>query len=111
MKGKAENPDQSKQKLKVLDVFCSKTLIIMAKSPKSWYIFLGGDPYAVASYRLVPQKPWCTNGRNLCGIFANGSGLQPDTLSEKVKDAIAAGLATGISQPSGAVTPTVVLKS
>lgn len=83
----------------------------MAKSPKSWYVFLGGDPYAPVSYRLVPDKPWCTNGRNLCAIYANGTGLQPTTLSEKMRDVIAVALATGVSQPLGAVVPIVLLKN
>jgi hypothetical protein len=78
---------------------------------KHWYVYLYGHPFNPENYQLVHTKPWCSNGRNLCAIYADGYEDQPFEFSNKLKTQIANALALGTSQPSDANSPVVLLKN
>jgi len=50
---------------------------------KFWYAYNNvGDPFDASSYAKfnLPNKPSCTNGKNICAIYASGStvNISPD---------------------------------
>ncbi|PWG80214.1 hypothetical protein DDR33_13555 [Pararcticibacter amylolyticus] len=67
---------------------------------RAWYSYLGGNPEVPGSYRYVAFRPNCRTGFNLCAIYAIYGGTRPASISDNLKDYIAAGLSSGVPEPS-----------
>jgi hypothetical protein len=78
--------------------------------PRAWYIFNGATnadaQYAAGNYRLISHstRPACINGIQVCAVSAAYPGdvapINPIApLSANIKQYIADGLATQVSQP------------
>jgi hypothetical protein len=77
---------------------------------KHWYVYLYGHPLNPESYQLVTVKPRCSNGTNLCAIYADGYEDQPFEFSNKLKMHIANAIALGEAQPYDSEWPVVLLR-
>ncbi|MCX2477777.1 hypothetical protein OQY15_01670 [Pedobacter sp. MC2016-15] len=67
---------------------------------RSWYAFMGGDPFNVENYHRLTAKPGYLCGANLCAIYATGVEIHPlDPLSNNLRDYIKKGLETELLQP------------
>jgi len=78
---------------------------------KHWYVYLHGHPFNTESYQLVNLKPRCSNGKNLCAIYADGYEDQPFEFSNKLKMHIANALAIGEAQPADSESHIVLLRN
>ena len=86
--------------------------------PKFWYAYNDvGDPFSAASYAKInlPNKPTCTNGSDICAIYASGSSVNnsPDTpFSANLQQYIALALSDSeLPQPRGSGRPFVYLRN
>jgi hypothetical protein len=82
---------------------------------RAWYAYVGsGDPQLASNYSFSGVTPGCINGSTICAIYAPAGGPAPTApLSGNLRRYIAAGLATGVSQPQfpGTPKPFVYLKT
>jgi hypothetical protein len=77
---------------------------------RHWYAYVHGNPLIPESYQLTTIRPWCTNGKTLCAIYAIGYDEQPEEFSPKMKMAIANALVSGMPQPIGSEELLVLMK-
>jgi len=69
---------------------------------KAWYAFMGnGDPLDSSNYIRISVKPDCFCGNDICAIYADDRGFQPEGFwSTNLIKYINDGLATGDMQPA-----------
>lgn len=78
---------------------------------RAWYAYNNvGDPQLPNSYFYSAQKPNCLNGFVPCAIYAVDSNPNPSSLSANIQRYIAAGLVSGLAQPTGLVKKYVYMK-
>lgn len=67
---------------------------------RSWYAFMGGDPFDIKNYHRITVKPGYLCGPNLCAIYAKGQEVHPlEPLSRNLQQYIKEGLETELFQP------------
>lgn len=77
---------------------------------RKWYVYLGGSPFNTDNYQLTSSTPTCSNGKNLCAIYAKGYAEQPEEFSQAMRIAIANAFATCQRQLTESGIPIVLMK-
>lgn len=69
--------------------------------PRSWYAYKGpGSSVDIpGNYTIAQGIPACTDGNQLCAIYANSGGLNPLNISSNIQLYISNALIRFVAQP------------